>query len=89
VTSWDRKLDARTRSTLEAGEAGGPWELLVGLAAPVTPDQVRELEAAGLEPYSRAGTVISGRVADLAALRRVLDAGFVRHAELARPLHQE
>jgi hypothetical protein len=89
MTTWERKLDARTRSALEADAAGGPWELVIGLAAAVTPDQLRELEAAGLALYSRSGTVISGRVEDQAALRRVLEAGFVRRAELARPLHQE
>jgi hypothetical protein len=89
LTPWTRKLDPRARSALEAGGAPEPMELVIGLSTPLTPDQLSELEAAGLTPYSRTGTVISGRVDDLPALRRVVEAGFVRRVELARPLHLE
>lgn len=89
TSNWRLKLDPRTRAALEDDPPAGPVEVVLGLAHPLTADQRRQLEAAGLHVHSGAGRIVSGRVASLDALARVADTDLVRRVEVSRPMHQE
>jgi hypothetical protein len=63
--------------------------VLVGLDRPLTAYIRRELEAAGLQFLTRDGSVIAGRVPDLASLRRVAEVESVREIQMSRLLWGE
>jgi hypothetical protein len=87
--TWTRKLDHRTRAALELGSQIGATEVLVGLDRPLTADIRRELEAAGLQFLTRDGSVIAGRVPDLASLRQVAEVESVREIQMSQLLRGE
>jgi hypothetical protein len=84
----DDKLDARARVQLAIGELTSELELLLRLAAPLTPKQQQELAEAGCKVRSQSGNIVVGRT-QCDRLSRLADCSFVERIEVARQLHQE
>ena len=87
--NWSDKLDSRARAALDSGSLQGPIEVLISVAAPPTTAQHAELEASGLLLWSSGGTLLGGRVDDVAALENVAQLDFVRQIELSRQFYAE
>lgn len=83
------KLNARGRHQLAQGRTRGRVEALVRLAAPPTPQQQEELQAAGYCTRYIMGTVISGAVIDVERLQELAELPFVSQIEILAHMYPE
>lgn len=83
------KLNARGRQQLEQSRTRGKVEALVLLAAPPTPQQKMEIEAAGYCIRYILGTIISGAVTDVESLQDLAQLPFVEQIEISVPMYPE
>lgn len=89
TTVLKTKLNARGRHQLEEGTFNGPIEVLIRTDKQPSPQQQKELQAAGYSTRAAVGNVLSGAVTDAEDLEQVAQLPFVRKIELSSPMFQE